>query len=266
MRRLWPALLCLAGCSGGPEVAPGGIVSNNPCIDAILADVAPNSVAAVSSWSQDVESASAPLNWARAHPALGVTAEEIIAAKPRLLLTGDLAGSGTNAALAKAGVPMKTFGVPATVADSVKQVQDVATAVGQPLAGKHLAVAIARAAKPASGPPKHSAIIWQTGGFVAGKGTLQDELLARAGFLNASTFYGLQQWDVLPLETLVRRPPDIIFMPTTAKGEDARALAARQRILRHLKGRTRIVSFPDKLLFCGGPTIIEAMRVLRSAA
>jgi len=71
MRRLWPALLCLAGCSGGPEVAPGGIVSNNPCIDAILADVAPNSVAAVSSWSHDPESASAPLDWARARPALG---------------------------------------------------------------------------------------------------------------------------------------------------------------------------------------------------
>jgi hypothetical protein len=119
MRCLWHAVLLLAGCSGGPEVAPGGIVSNNPCIDAILAQVAPADIAAVSSWSHDPESASAPLGWARAHPALGVTAEEIIAAKPRLLLTGNLASSGTNAALAKAGVPMRTFGVPATVADSI---------------------------------------------------------------------------------------------------------------------------------------------------
>ena len=266
MRALWPALLLLAGCSGGPEVAPGGIVSNNPCIDAILAQVAPDEIAAVSSWSHDADSASAPLGWARAHPALGVTAEEIIAAKPRLLLTGNLASSGTNAALAKAGVPMKTFGVPASVEDSIAQVKAVATAVGQPRAGDRLAAQIDAAARPTSARPKRSAIIWQTGGFVAGKGTLPDELLARAGFENASGRYGLQQWDVLPLETLVRRPPDIIFMPTTAKGEDARALLARQRILRHLEGRTRIVAFPDKLLFCGGPTIIEAMRVLRSAA
>ena len=104
MRCPWTALLLLAGCSGGPEVAPGGIVSNNPCIDAILAQVAPEEIAAVSSWSHDPDSASAPLDWARARPALGVTAEEIIAAKPRLLLTGNLASSGTNAALAKAGV------------------------------------------------------------------------------------------------------------------------------------------------------------------
>ena len=160
---------------------------------------------------------------------------------------------------------MRTFGVPATVADSISQVQAVATAVGHPRAGQRLAADIAAAAKPATTPPNRSAIIWQTGGFVAGKGTLQDELLARAGFINASGQFGLQQWDVLPLETLVRRPPDIIFMPTTATGEDVRALAARQRLLRHLGGRTRIVSFPDRLLFCGGPTIIEAMGVLRSA-
>ena len=266
MRALWPALLLLAGCSGGPEVVPGGIVSNNPCIDTILAQVAPDEIAAVSSWSHDAESASAPLAWARAHPALGVTAEEIIAARPRLLLTGNLASSGTNAALAKAGVPMMTFGVPASVAESVDQVKAVAAAVAQPWAGDQLAAQIAAAARPTATLPKRSAIIWQTGGFVAGKGTLQDELLARAGFENASGRYGLQQWDVLSLETLVRHPPDIIFMPTAAKGDDARALAARQRLLRHLEGRTRIVAFPDKLLFCGGPTIIEAMRILRSAA
>jgi uncharacterized protein (DUF2267 family) len=52
-------------------------------LDAILAQVAPNDIAAVSSWSHDTESASAPLDWARAHPALGVTAEEIIAAYKR---------------------------------------------------------------------------------------------------------------------------------------------------------------------------------------
>jgi iron complex transport system substrate-binding protein len=98
---------------------------------------------------------------------------------------------------------------------------------------------------------------------VAGKGTLQDSLLARAGYRNASDTYGLKQWDILPLETLVRKPTSVIFMPITAKGEDARALAARQRVLAHLQGKTRIVNFPDKLLFCGGPTIIKVMDVLR---
>ena len=98
--------------------------------------------------------------------------------------------------------------------------------------------------------------------FVAGKGTLQDELLQRHGFRNASADYGLASWGILPLETLMRNPPTVIFMPTSAQGEDARALTARQRLLRHLDGKTRIVDFPDKMLFCGGPTIVKVSAIL----
>ena len=39
MKWVWPLVLLLGGCSGQPSIAPGGIVSNNPCIDAILAEM-----------------------------------------------------------------------------------------------------------------------------------------------------------------------------------------------------------------------------------
>jgi hypothetical protein len=51
-------------------------------------------------------------------------------------------------------------------------------------------------------------------------------------------------------------------MPTSAQVEDARALTARQRLLRHLDGKARIVDFPDKMLFCGGPTIVKISAIL----
>jgi hypothetical protein len=51
-------------------------------------------------------------------------------------------------------------------------------------------------------------------------------------------------------------------MPTSAHGEDARALSARQKLLQHLGDKTRIVDFPDKLLFCGGPTIVKVSAIL----
>lgn len=262
MRSGWPLFAILASCSGQPAIPPGGIVSNNPCIDAILAEVAaPGQIAAVSTYSQSAASGSAPLAWARALPAVGMSAEEVIAAKPRLLLTGNLAFGGTNAALTKAGVNLVAFGVPATVNDSVAQVRQVAAAIGRKAAGERLIQRIAGATRPQA-QRGQSAIIWQNGGFVAGNGTVQDELLTRAGYRNASDTYGLKQWDVLPLETLIHKPPSVIFMPAAARGEDAKALAARQRVLRHVKGKTRIVSFPDKLLFCGGPTIIAAMTQL----
>lgn len=263
MKMLVPLLLLLGGCSGQPAIAPGGIVSNNPCVDGVLAAIAaPGQVAAVSVYSHDVTGASAPLAWARSLPAIGTSAEEVIAARPRLLLTGDLAFGGTNAALAKAGVPIRAFGVPATVAENIAQVRQIAAAIGREAAGEALVTRIEDSAvqMPAR---RQSAIIWQGGGFVAGKGTLQDELLSRAGYRNASSAYGLKQWEQLPLETLIRKPPDVIFMPVLGQGDAARELAARSKLLRHLRGKSRVIGFPDKLLFCGGPTIMQVMRVMK---
>lgn len=266
MRIGWLLALLLSGCSSGPAIAPGGIVSANPCIDAVLAEIAaPGQIAAVSAFSHKADSTSAPLAWALKHPAVGITAEEIIAARPRLLLTGNLASAGTNTALSNAGIKMITFGVPATVVESLSQVRQLSQAIGRVAAGEALVGRIENSLSRNGSPSsKISALIWQAGGFVAGKGTLQDELLARAGFSNASETYGLKQWEQLPLETVIRKPPAVIFMASSADGDEARILAMRQRMIARLGGKTRIVSFPDKLLFCGGPTIIDVMQVLKS--
>ncbi|MEY3633935.1 MAG: hypothetical protein RLZZ61_345 [Pseudomonadota bacterium] len=255
----------LTGCTSQPAIAPHGVVSNNPCIDAVLAEIAlPGQVTAVSIYSHDPDSASAPLAWARQLPAIGISAEELLLARPKLVLTGNLASGGTNAVLARAGIKTVALGVAPTIADDMQQIQTIAAVLDRTDAGEALISDIQKSlpSTPFSGPFV-SAIIWQNGGFVAGKGTLQDELLARHGFRNASAQYGLSSWGVLPLETLMRNPPAVIFMPTHPHSSDARETSTRQKLLAHLGGRSRIVDFPDRLLFCGGPTIIKVSAILK---
>lgn len=266
MRHGWCILsaLAVAGCASQPPVTPGGLISNNPCIDAVLAEIAlPGQVTAVSSYSHDPDSASAPLSWSKKLPAVGTGAEELLLARPKIVLTGNLASSGANAVLARAGIETVAVGVAPSIDADIQQVRDLAAAIGRADAGEALVSRMEKSLPVGkiSGPPV-TAIIWQNGGFVAGKGTLQDELLERHGFRNASAQYGLSSWGVLPLETVIRNPPDVIFMPKAAYGEDARALSARQKLLNHLDGRTRVVDFPDKLLFCGGPTILKISAIL----
>ena len=263
MRRLG-FLLLLSGCTQEPTIVPDRIVSNNPCIDSVLAEIAePSTIGAISRYSHDVDGGSAPIVWAKRFPAIGSSAEEIIASRPRLVLTGNYASTGTNAALKKAGIKVEAFGVPATLAENSAQVLAIARAIDRMAEGADLVEQMDQATRVSKGT--ETAIIWQTGGFVAGSGTIQDEMLARAGFRNASSLYGLKQWDVLPLETLLRNPPDVIFTPIAAHGDDARALALRERVLRHLNGRSRMIAFPEKLLFCAGPTVIAAMQIMRNA-
>ena len=267
---MWKAILpafALAGCTAQPAIAPGGIVSANPCIDGILAQIAtPGQIAAVSAFSHDPAAGSAPMTWAKRYPAIGITAEEVIAAHPRLLLTGDYMSAATRDAIAQARIPTIALGVPATIAASEDQIATIAHAIGRQDAGRALIAAIERAVstEPVNGRPK-SAIIWLPSDFVPGKGTVQDELLKRAGFANASATYGLTQWGQLTLETLLTHPPDVIFMPVAINGQEARIVAARQRILARFGNKTRVVAFPERLLYCAGPTMIEAVTIMRRA-
>jgi iron complex transport system substrate-binding protein len=94
---------------------------------------------------------------------------------------------------------------------------------------------------------------------------MQDELLRRHGFRNASSSFGLKSWGILPLETLIRNPPEVIFMPVNADGREDRAMAGRVQLINNLRKKTRIVNFPDRLLYCGGPTTIKVSKKLVKA-
>jgi len=122
------------------------------------------------------------------------------------------------------------------------------------------------AAAPAPEAPSLSALIFQSNGFSTGGDTLVNEMLGRTGFTNVANRYGLAGWGNIPLERIIADPPQVLLagaivadMPTWA-----------DRILRHpalrdMEGRMKRATFPDRLLFCGGPVLIESARALAAA-
>ena len=93
--------------------------------------------------------------------------------------------------------------------------------------------------------------------MVPGAGTLADELLRRTGFRNMSSQYGLQQWDLLPLEQLLARPPQVLLSVHNNAQHTDRLLA--HPVLQRLNGKVTSAVFPMRLLQCAGPTIIDAV-------
>ena len=69
------------------------IVSINPCIDAVLMQVAdPAQIAGISHYSQDPRATSIPLALADRFHATSGTAEEVVALRPDMVLTGPHTG------------------------------------------------------------------------------------------------------------------------------------------------------------------------------
>lgn len=239
------------------DAVPRRVVSINPCIDAIMMQVADaEQIAAISHYSKDMRATSITASQAARFAATSGTAEEIVALAPDLVLSGPHVEPATIAALRRLRIPLLQVSVPDTIAQSRQQVADVARAVGHPQRGAALiarmdaAVAAARTAA-----PPIDALIWQGGGLVPGTATLADDLLRASGFRNKSADYGLDKWDVLSLEPLLARPPQLLL----TIGETARA----DRMLGHpamaqLSRRVAVRAWPERLLRCGGPTIIDA--------
>lgn len=251
------ALLLLGACA--PKATrTGGIVSTNPCADAMLVELAPwDRIAAISDYSKDPAASSIPADVAKHFAATSGTAEEVIARRPDLVVTSSFTPLATRQAYARAGLKVLTLDSPTSVAASEAQVMQLADALGLHARGiamvRRIKLALAAAAPTDDARP--SALLYLSGNLASGGGTLLDELLRRTGFRDAAADYGLQHTGNLPLEAIIERPPDVILMPD---------LADRPSVLRAdvLQYRSRIALFPRDLANCGGPVIGRAAEKL----
>lgn len=266
VRRLVPLLaLALAGCTAAPAREAGSrsdlptVVSLNPCTDAILAEVAdPAQILAISAYSHDPASSSMDLATARRFAAVSGTVEEVLALRPDLVIGTTFTPPATVAALRRLGLRFEPIGIAATVEQSEAQIRHLAALTGQRQRGEALVgrIEAALAANRAPAGPPVEALIWQSGGIVAGEGTLIVDLLRHTGFANAAAARGLGQADALPLEQLLADPPQLVFAASHGAGNQDRMLA--HPALARLPDLRRAPLDPA-LLWCGGPTIVRTV-------
>lgn len=251
----------LAGCTPAPR-GGGGIVSTNPCADAMLVGLVPHDrIASISHYSQDPGATSIPLDLANRFRSTRGTAEEVVAMRPDLVIASSFTPPATRAAYARAGLKTLYLDSPVTIDASKAQVTALAAALGAVDKGRAMNARIdhAVAAAAGNGPPV-PALVWIGGNLVSGEGNLLDEMLRRAGFANQAAHYGLQFTGYLPAERIVADPPRVMLVPD-GEGRDAASRAAelRRRVLAHVPGRVTQAAFPRNLVNCGGPVIARAM-------
>ena len=264
--------LCLAALLVGEAAAapaPQRIVSTNLCLDSVLVELVPREhILALSQYSRDPwRSTIAPI--ARDLPYTNETAEEIVALKPDLVITSRHSAIATRNALRRVGVRFELFSVPETVAESLEQIRQVAALVQREEQGAALIArieaAIARA-RPAPGAPIITATVYQPGGMSAGGRTITSELMEIAGLHNVAADRGIETHEPLSLEQLLSEPPQILLVGDTTRGAPTHAeRIVHHRALRALQAHMRRESFPVRLIYCSGPTIIPSLDALVAA-
>ncbi|MDQ2105214.1 ABC transporter substrate-binding protein [Azospirillum isscasi] len=267
------ALLLIAGGPAAAWEAPPGkparIVSLNLCADELLLRlVGAERIASVTWLARDPRSSTVAA-LAAGIPVNRGLAEEILPLRPDLIVAGRYTTRVAVGLLTRLGAPVLELDVPQTVEGVAEQIRGLARAVGEPDRGEALiAGLLARldALPPAPPGPRPTAVVVRPNGFVAGSGSLVDELLARAGLENRADRLPLGSQGALPLEAIVLGGADLLIVdaapdsPPSLAGTllDHPALAALGR-------RVRGVSIPSRLWTCPGPQIAEAAERLAAA-
>jgi iron complex transport system substrate-binding protein len=269
MRLALCLLALLASTARAADRGPQRIVSMNLCLDSVLVELVPRDhILALSQYSRDPwRSTIAAI--ARDLPYTNETAEEVVALQPDLVIASRHSAIATRNALERVGVRFELFGVPQSIEESLSQIRQLAALLQRQQQGEALVArieaAIARA-RPADGAREVTAAIYQPGGLSVGRGTVINQLMEIAGLHNVAIDYGIEDYSPLSLEQLISSPPEILLVGETTRGAPTHAeRVVHHRALRALESQMRHEPFPARLLYCSGPTMIDALDALAAA-
>lgn len=216
--------------NGGRQTIPGPprrIVSLMLGADEILTRlVAPERIAAVSRFADNPRlstcSDRVPKGAARIR---GIDPEGILALEPDIVFAAGYTLESAVRVLAGAGVPVVRFGDYVSFADVASNVAMAGQAVGAEAEAKALVDAMygrleAVAARVGDRAPPR-VLYYSQGGYTAGRDTLVDEKIRRAGGLNVVAEAGVTGPRHLGVDLLVTLDPDLIVLPKYAPGPDA---------------------------------------------
>ncbi len=252
--------------------SPQRIASLNLCADQLLLLLLPRErIASVTEWAQKPESS----YMAKAAQGLPVNyglAERVLPQQPDLILAGEYNDHTMVAMMRQLGYRVEIVRVPRNLAEAQQVILEFGELVGAQVEAEALVAdmqrRLARIAEQVGNTPAGLAAVYSPNGMSAGRGTVMEEILARAGWRNLGSEMGLQGYGQLPLEQLIRAQPDLLVLDTTAEPTGGASLAHAyldHPALTSLPQRAQRLILPPPLSVCVGPMTVDAIEKLVAA-
>jgi iron complex transport system substrate-binding protein len=256
------ALLNSAVCAAGlPR-----IVSMNVCSDQLLLSLAdPEQILGLSRFSRDAWQSFAA-DKARRFPILSGGAEDVLVAKPDIVVASLFDKRSTRELLKANGLNLVEFTVPRTLDEVKQQILEMGEVVQHPdraaLAIARLDAAVARA-RQAVTDHRYRVLPLSRRGWVSGSDSLVSSLLSETGLLNPAADLGVAAGGYASLEAIVQLRPDFLLVAEAGDRaeDDGRAFLLHPALERFYPPDKRIV-LPERLTVCGGVMLADALDVL----
>ena len=269
MLRRFAALVAIALAMPASAAHAAGLprmVSMNVCTDQLLLTLAdPEQIIGLSRFSRGGwQSLSA--NDMRRYPVLSGGAEDVLLAKPDIVVASLFDKRSTRELLKAKGLHLAELAVPRTLAEARLQIREAGDITGHPdraaMEIARLDAALARARRAVS--ERHYRVLpLSRRGWVAGSESFIGSLLAETGLRSAAGDLGFAFGGFASLEAIVNLRPDFIVVSQagdTAR-DDGQAFLLHPALERFYPPEKRIV-IPERMTECGGVLLADALDAL----
>ncbi|MBV8972618.1 MAG: ABC transporter substrate-binding protein [Sphingomonadaceae bacterium] len=241
---------------------PAHVVSLNLCADQLLLALADRrQIAGVTVYAAD-PGMSAAASAARGLPTTRGTAEELLLARPDLIIAAPYQVAAKRALLP--GTRIVAVPEANDAGRIAANVRTVAAALGHPDRANPIVASLSARLPPlprAKGPVIAQ---YQRGGWLAGTGTLVDDLIRRTGGRNLATVLHRPPLSRMSLEAIIAARPDFLLTERrTTTGDRGAALLDHPALARAFPPARRLV-LDGTLTVCGGPAYPRAVAALRA--
>jgi iron complex transport system substrate-binding protein len=249
------------------------VAANSGAADILAALIDPKRFAAVPVY---VDQYAASRDFWKAHPEIPrfehYQAEPILAAHPDLVVSSALQDANTTAWLEREKIPVLNFENFETFAGIRAAILKLGVAVGEEKRAVDLAGDFDRRLKEIEemlGDTKRLRVLYYSnygsGGFTVGSGGSQDEILLRAGGLNAAAELGIKGASSITFEQMLRLDPDVLVVCGEEGRESTQAkLLMGEPALAGLPAikTGRIAAIPPRLFDALSQQVVDAVEIL----
>jgi iron complex transport system substrate-binding protein len=236
---------------------PHRVVSANLCADQLVLALADREqIASLSPFARD------PSLSFLASQAAGIeqnrgSVEDILRLEADLVLIGAYDSRYARVLLEAKAVPFQILAPWRDFEDGRAQIRSLALALGHPERGEALITRIDQALASARGSAfeARSALVLERRGYVLGRGSLVDDILALAGLRDGAAELGVGAQGFVSIERLVAGRPDylVVSQANPAAGDQGLAFLTHPALSRLYPPDRRLV-VPDRLAICAGPS------------
>ncbi len=273
--RAWFMVRCLCVCCtlfmswARAEIsssAPQRIVSINLCVDQLLWQLVPQErLVSISYLSAE------PL-WSPIAPHVQAIhlnhglAEEIMPLKADIIFAMPFDSPASVQLLKRLGAPVEMVLLPNSLADIPQQITQLANLVGEEAKAKVLIEKINQPLQTLDvlkqSTQARTAFWYSSNGVVIGSGTLEHELMTRAGLRNLAAEKGIEGFTPLDIELLIAAKPELLIIEES----NSEAFSLAREYLAHpalAHQKMRIIRLPAGLSGCAAATVGEVADVLQ---